>query len=579
MNNRLWIASIISLGVVLCGVTAIAQTPASPANAPSVASQSHVAKATGLIQQCRQAISQRNIPLAVTSFKQAAGYLPVAPQLRTELDSLYGQLKGLGVAAKDLMSVVPPVLGTAGEVALQAPNQTIPDGFKLPSMQMLLGSDATTEMNLRRLPSAGATAPGPNAVAAVPGEPNPPENARRTLQQSLAEANRLVAIGRAALDRGDVRTAQQLASQAYAMQIPDDAFQPGQQRPWQLMLDADAAMRRQPQRNPNTPPGGVVQAGAVVPAGNAPVMGGVQLGGYNPSLDKSQVVQAQATAPLAPNRGSTAGLPPAPKPKDPNETYRKGVEALSAGDSVGARKLFVEAWKDQAILDPQIRQQLKDKLTLMQPATAPRPSGQPEAFDAVTQEQALARASLMREVTSELAIVEKDKKSDPRGALERLQRLRRSVAGNSSADSASRQQMLSMVDRQIAAQNKYVDRNRAQIELDAENDRIRGEINQEQIDTLELDAKISQLVEQFNDLMEDQRYPEAEIIAKQVNELKPNSPIGVSLRHMSSMGIQIAQAESIKQRKEGGFLNALEAVDESSIAFDDRNPDSIRFGD
>ncbi|MEZ6092182.1 MAG: hypothetical protein R3C05_30110 [Pirellulaceae bacterium] len=579
VNNRLWVASIALAGAVLISMNAKthAQTPVNPAGAAQqpTAGQTppDLAQAFDLIRQAKQAIEQRNLPVAISAFRNAASMWSKFPQLRPELDNLYIQLQSMGVAPKDLMATMP----TQGGLQLQIPAQQASGGFSLPPMQMQVESDNTASSNLRRLPSAQTSAPTPG----LNGEAYARITKDAPLDQRLAEVARLMALGVAAFDRGEYQLAHQLAVQADSLEVPDPAFRSGQKRPWGLLLDANAMLKRQSQsaqafaQNPAIP-GSVMQAGAVMPLGNAPSAGQVQQGAYNPSLDQSQVMQAQATLPQEPTEGSD--LPQVPQPKDPNDLYRQGVDALSAGDSAKARELFLEAWKNEAQLDPIIRRQLKDKLTLMQPAPAPRPAGEAGgAFDAVTQEQTLARARLMREVTAELANVEQQKKTSPMGALDRLNALRRSVAANTDADSASRQQMLSMVDRQITSQQKYIEQNRAQIELDIENDMIREEINREQFETIEVDQKISQLVEQFNKLMDEQRYPEAEIIAKQVNELKPESPVATLLWHNARMGIRLSQAEEIKGRKEIGFIDTLESVDESAIPFDDRNP--LRFAD
>src|SRR5262249_30533586 len=59
-----------------------------------------------------------------------------------------------------------------------------------------------------------------------------------------AEASRLVAQARLALDRGDLASAASLAEQAEALNVPDTAFPPGQTRPWQMSLEVSRAQVR-----------------------------------------------------------------------------------------------------------------------------------------------------------------------------------------------------------------------------------------------------------------------------------------------------------------------------------------------
>ncbi|MEM6978649.1 MAG: hypothetical protein AAF539_03210, partial [Planctomycetota bacterium] len=70
-------------------------------------------------------------------------------------------------------------------------------------------------------------------------------NAVASTSTRRAEALRLTAIGRAALDRGDAVTAFRHANQASTLGVPDHEFAPGDPRPWQLLLDAKSVAKRQ----------------------------------------------------------------------------------------------------------------------------------------------------------------------------------------------------------------------------------------------------------------------------------------------------------------------------------------------
>ncbi len=71
-----------------------------------------------------------------------------------------------------------------------------------------------------------------------------------------SQVSQLLATARAALDRGDIGTAERLAQQAHALKVPDHEFEPGQVRPWMLLLEIDRAKRsaksRVPRRDPPT---------------------------------------------------------------------------------------------------------------------------------------------------------------------------------------------------------------------------------------------------------------------------------------------------------------------------------------
>ncbi len=90
--------------------------------------------------------------------------------------------------------------------------------------------------------------------------------------------------------------------------------------------------------------------------------------------------------------------------------YREGIDALGQGDSATARERFKEAWAHQEDLDPATRNQLKDKLTLLQPKRLPvNPNAIAEQLTPIQKAELEAQEKtrrLFREVTAELAKTE-----------------------------------------------------------------------------------------------------------------------------------------------------------------------------
>jgi general secretion pathway protein D len=80
------------------------------------------------------------------------------------------------------------------------------------------------------------------------------------------------------------------------------------------------------------------------------------------------------------------------------------------------------------------------------------------------------------------------------------------------------------------------------------------------------------LVDKFNNLMEERRYAEAEVIAKQVRELMPNTTISEQLAWKSQFAKNWASQDSIVAAKENGFVDALNNVEASAIPHDDNKP-------
>ena len=387
-----------------------------------------------------------------------------------------------------------------------------------------------------------------------------------TAEAKKKEALRLTAIGRAALDRGEVKTALTAARQAEALKVPESAYVAGEPRVWQLLLDAESAARRNGIALET--PGGTadVQTVGGTQAATGQDQGAVAQMLFKPDTQANQPTVAQVQAVTAvPGEGQGFAA----------QAYQQGLKALAAGDTDAARALFKEAWANQDQLDPATRTQLKDKLTLLQPKRIPEntaidPSLMTPIQRAELEAQDRARR-LFREVTAELANTEQQKVAAPLDALDDLESLRRRVDG-ADVDEQSKRSIAVMVDRAIADQKKYIDANRAKIDLDLQNEAVRLEMATEQARESSIDEEVSALVNSFNQLVKDRRFQEAEVIAKQVQELKPNDPIAVSMFQTSRMGTRLLMDQEVREAKELAFLDTLIDVDRSMIAIDPNLP-------
>ncbi|WP_390889035.1 type II secretion system protein GspD [Rhodopirellula halodulae] len=409
--------------------------------------------------------------------------------------------------------------------------------------------------------SAQFTLPPSDTAAKTPAA-STPASAAKPLAVRRTETLKLVAAGRAALDKGDVKTAYQLANQAQTLGVKEHEFQAGDARPWQLLLDAQAAARRTGldlnalAKQPANP---IMQTSGTAAAGT----GFVQQAGGASTLPGG-VSQVQATSPLG--GGNSDG----------DRLYREGMDLLSQGKKTEARQAFVKAWTFESELDTETRRALKDKLTLLQPSRLPSPAaGQPmTAMDKAELEAQQQTRRLYREVTTELSKANEKRTNAPMDAVDDLERLRRRVEG-ASIDEASKASLAAMVDRALTDQKTYVEQHRAEIELDLANEAVRTEMANDAAKEARLDDEISSLVETFNDLMDDRRFHEAEVIAKQVGELKPGSPIAQSMFHSSRMGVRIQMDEEIQAGSEDGFVREMLAIGRAAVPPDPDRPFSF----
>lgn len=369
---------------------------------------------------------------------------------------------------------------------------------------------------------------------------------------SGTQVMQLIAEARLALDRGELQRAIALTNQARAVPLDSDAERAATSAMWQLTLDVDSAARRAGMGAA----AGVVQAGAMAGKSNTGTAGEeIRTAGFTSDQPgPAPVTPVQATEDL-----SDTESPSVTTSSVGERLYREGLEALSAGRSDEAKQLFTDAWKHEATLDPSTRNQLRSKLQLMQStgsAAANSVAGQLRPLDSVDEEVLRSRQRVYREVTNELGLAYNDRINRPLEALDRIGRLRRMVV-DAEVDDSARQTLLAMVDRAAREQQKYVDENRADIELNVRNEQVRMDLENEQKERLETDDLIAEKVELFNRLMKERRFAEAQVVAKQVKEMRPDSTIATQMFFESRTQVRRQLAEEVIDRNENAFVDYL----------------------
>ena len=380
------------------------------------------------------------------------------------------------------------------------------------------------------------------------------------------EALRLMAMSRASMERGDLQNALKLAEQAQAIGVPDQMYHANDPRPELLLMEIQSAMTRRGMV-PSRTPSAVNQAyHAGDNAGQPyPVTAGV----YRPNEDQSRTTTAQALTPPLLGDGAPGAI--AGNPDSAIELYQKGLAALEQQRQAEALEFFSQAWQYEADLDSSTRQALRDKLTLLRVATPRDPAPSDNPLEQIDSQQQLLRQQLSREVFQELSASERMRTTDPRGSLTRLRNLRTRI-DQESLDPATRRQTLALVDRGIQESEQYIQQHLGDIELRERNQSVLERVDRDRQEKLDRQDKLAELVEKFNDLMDEQRHAEAEVLAKQARELDPYSEVVRAMQMTSRFAGRVREQESIRAMKEAGMYDAMTSVEQSSVPFDDRNP-------
>ena len=388
------------------------------------------------------------------------------------------------------------------------------------------------------------------------------------------KAQELVRAARQALGSNDLRGAEQLARQAEQLQVPEAAYAAGEDRP--------ALVLGEIQRARGGVPAGQVTSGAyVTPAtGTATPDRRADLAVYDQQHDPTRNVLAGVQEPVGPALFAQTAVPPSPASPEvigsgagspAQALVEQGEAALRAQDHETALRCFRQAAPYMNELDPSTAQRLQDRLQML--GTLGGNNGNTSSAS-LNQAQAKQQA-LARQVVSEVSVAEANAKQmmskDPEAALKTLTETRQKVE-ESGLDPALRERILRGVDRNLDEIRGYIKQNEPRIALEKHNKDVVQSVERDQQHALEIQEKIALMVDEYNTLVREQRYAEAEVLAKRAHELDPKNPVTTQIVTQSKIIRQNAFNLSVKERKEDGFLQTLNSVDEASIPYDDRNP-------
>jgi general secretion pathway protein D len=420
-------------------------------------------------------------------------------------------------------------------------------------------------------------------VATAPSAPKPlsTEASTDTAEHSGGKQQCLALLkqARESLDAGQLDEAEQLAKQAEGLKIADREFGPKDDRPWLVALEVQKARTRS---------AGVTTAGGATPPGERyPTTNA----GYDRNADatRNRPASAKASMPIAQevvpaNRRTPMDRLPIASPaaaageSEGYELIRAGEQALRDRNVETALDYFKQANAFRDELDPVAAQRLQDHLQMLSIPAARQLQTPPKAelIDAATAEQQLAIKQLSAEITRQQMAARKLMESDPRQAVRMIEDAKANLEGTA-IDPQVREALSKRLDVTLSEVNKYIEKNRAQLALDESNRAVRDEVRERRTRKVEVDERLARLVDDFNKLMDEQRYAEAEVIAKRANELDPDNPVVKQLVWVSSFARRTFNNRSIESEQERGALAAWESVDESGVPWDDR--ESIRFMD
>lgn len=286
-----------------------------------------------------------------------------------------------------------------------------------------------------------------------------------------------------------------------------------------------------------------------------PLPGGVTLHGF-------AVLAAASCVTLAAARGDDTPANEKPATGRPGVTAPEPLPAPTGESAAAAdaRRVIEEALARSAEAAREVEAEAKEEAAeTVQLTPRPEPLAAQPASD-------LLVAKLSAQVAAGQLEAKRLARTSPADAFDRLDQLTAMVEAEPLSDEA-RQQILRRLDRTHRELEEMTGKRRGELALERRNAAIEAEIEREQAMKTENEVRLAALVDQYNDLVDERRFEEAEAIAKKASELSPDNPVARQLLAQSRIIRRLAAQESIRDAQADGFLDVAEDVEMSAAGF------------
>lgn len=256
---------------------------------------------------------------------------------------------------------------------------------------------------------------------------------------------------------------------------------------------------------------------------------------------------------------------PAPETGQPSvangsaaELLSQGETALRSGNRNEALGLFRQAYEQRTQLDLLSQQRLQSHLQMLSPAApaVAAPRGDSDFLSAAGDSQAVLARQVFADVTKRQSEASRIRQSDPLRSQKILEEARTMVE-QSGLDASAKAQLLSRVDLSLDATRKYIADHKAELDLDAANQAVLDDIDRQRAVKVQVQEEVAELVNEFNQLIDEHRDAEAEIVALKLKEIAPDELVVQQIWRQAKIIRRERQSAEINEKSEEGFARFL----------------------
>ena len=344
---------------------------------------------------------------------------------------------------------------------------------------------------------------GQNKVAPTAEQPPAPALAKSQTLNLLADA-------RQALQSGDLAQAESLAGRASQLGVPETAFAAQEESPSRFAADL-ARARAESQ---------AIQLATTHDAGGLRLPGAVEPAQGIPHLAQAPENMLTPLPTVADNSLGNA---------DPYAIISQAEQALRNGNRAEALRLFESALSFKGELDPITHQRLEDHLQMLSGASGSqnaqtKPGRGSSLLNSAGSDMKLLARQLSADVGRQQSEAAKIRGTDPQGALQLLADISTEVE-QSELEEGMKRQLQRRISMTVAETERFIKDNKAELELDAANREVLDEIERAREVKLQVQERLAELNDQYNQLRDEHRFAEMEVIAKRAYEMAPEDPV------------------------------------------------------
>ena len=605
---------------------AITQTAAASSGSSS---ESHKQQALKLLELARQDMNNGNLDGAQAKAEQA-GQLNVAYKLFEDMPELVLNEVAARRASEGLAQngAAPPTRGTSPAAKPQAKTllakarQSLNEGRIDEARQLAIEADRLKApydlfddrpdivlTDIARAAKRGPVVPAGSSSTAPPAANDDPFGAatsapkiaanqtapaRQNLSPAQTEAIEKLRQARQLMQAGRLDESLAKAEEAEAMNVTYPVFA---DRPDLVMADLNKKLgggnvaSRQPGRDTGVTTADASNDMPLDASANPfaprtrPTNGVTTTAGTRPNGGRrpSGVMSADATSELDPTGSSAV------------ELYNRGMAELNRNNRAGAYSAFLAAHQSGQQLDRVRTQRLQDYLRELAPKsprngiqlannqteeidlTLPPGDEAPAPLDAAQQEQLVKFDRLRSEVLNSIFKAERLKDTDPEAALSLIDQTLAKVEGAELPEQGAASLTRQLNKTRSTLQSEVV-RQQPNLDLKKRNAEVTNSLLRTTETNIRVEQEFAKLVEEFNDLIKQQRFADAEIIAKKAKQLDPKNPTAEMLVWKAKFSRRTNDIEKLKSDKEESFVDTLFDVEKGLVnPLRDNHP--IDFGD